>query len=185
MDIIKDIVVRSRYSPGLPRTANDITTLIIHGTAGPNTLKYMHSGERASDYRKNVGLFHFLIERTGPIINVIDELRWSFHSHSHILDKHTIGIELENLLPMNKSSYTKSQYESLEWLVFEYLMEKYNIKVIMSHERAYNKYVRKKKDVPCPGPNFNWDIITHGLIDRGYHFESSPGLESYWGITKR
>jgi len=187
---IKDTYIRNKFHKGFKRKTPP-TTIIIHGTGGTGTYKWMKKGERGNNYRKGISLFHYLIERDGRIINIINPNRWVWHSHAgwhrdkngNIIqrDASTIGIELENTSSKNTNGYTKEQYDSLSLLVFDNLMIKYPINIIMSHSRSYKKYLKKTKPLACPGPKFDWSKINEQLELNNYSYNDKT-KESYWAI---
>lgn len=186
MKIHKDTSIREIWHRGFERDS-DPDTIVIHGTGGGGTYGYVARGGDDSNtkrkYRRGVGLFHYLIERSGKIIEIIDPDRWTHHSHRGQRDKHTIGIELVNNRRNNSGDYTKDQYDSLFYLVFFYLMKKYHISVIMSHKRSMIKYVPQKKPKDCPGPNFDWKKLEKQMRILDIKYKTS-GQESYWGISR-
>lgn len=183
MEIHRDTMIRTKFHPGFERS-KPVSEIVIHGTGGGGTLRYVRMGGRAEEYHRGVALFHYLIERDGTITEIIDPRRWVYHSSRGKADENTIGIELENLDFGNLGDYEAAQYRSLLWLIFEHLMKEYpSIDVIMSHSRSYEKYNGKKKTgVPCPGPEFEWNIVEDEMISRGYMFEHDRRYESYWHI---
>ena len=190
---IKDKYIRNKFHKGFKRKSPP-NTIIIHGTGGTGTYKWMKKGERGNNYRKGISLFHYLIERDGRIINIIDPNRWVWHSHAGWYtdkngkriqrDASTIGIELENTSSKNLNDYTEEQYASLMILLFNDLMIKYDIDIIMSHSRSYKKYLKKTKPLACPGPKFKWNKLINQLKANNYSYNDKT-KESFWGIKNK
>ena len=89
LDIYKDYKVRNKYRGSWGtwnkrrRSPSLIDEIVIHGTAGGNTLdgliRWMLLGERAKEYWKSIALFHYGIGREGQIVEVIDPNYYTFH----------------------------------------------------------------------------------------------------------
>lgn len=151
MEIIKDALIRDKWHRGFERK-KPINEIVIHGTGGGGTYAYVLSGDRKDLYIKGVALFHYLIEQSGKIIEIIDPERWVYHSSSGVHDEKTIGIELLNPDGHNDAPYTAAQYESLFFLI-DFLMTEYAITRIVGHDYNYKTFSKKTKG--CPG-NFAW-----------------------------
>ncbi len=167
-EIKTDELLRRIWHKGFERK-HPVSTVIIHGTGGGSTLSWMAKGgnDGGANYLKGVGLFHYLITQDGEITNVIDPDRWVYHSSSGAMDERTIGIECENLDYGNLGKYTNMQYESLFWLMFDYLCERYpDISIVSSHNAYGMKYSEKPKT--CPGPKFSWVGLEDEFMNRGY-----------------
>lgn len=161
--------IRTKYKKGWIRKIRKkaITEITIHGTGGGTTmfgfLKWMYNGERASNYYKGISLFHYIIDKQGNIVEVIDPNYWVYHSTSGGHAKREIGIELLNSSKSNRNKYTEEQYKSLIDLI-EYLSNLYpSIKQITSHRYNIWRYNRKstarKYDKACPGKGFDWNVL--------------------------
>lgn len=98
---------------------------------------------------------HFLIKRTGELIQFVSCLNKAWHAGaSHWREKtdcneFSIGIELEG---SDKTDFTELQYEHLNELI-KLLCQHYPIKDILGHSDIAPD---RKTD---PGPNFNWNKI--------------------------
>lgn len=189
MEITKNLTIRNKYHQGFARTSEP-DTVVIHGTAGPGTLKWMEGTPIASNgknyadwYVKGIGLFHYLIEKSGKIIEVIQPDNWVYASNSGKIDEKNINIELVNDDFNNGGDYTNLQYDSLNWLVFVYLRARYNITIIASHDRFRKKF-QNLPPKPCPGPLFKWEYIEDFMKEIGLKFAHVNGLESYWDIKR-
>jgi len=173
VDIIIDKRVRTEYYRGWinrKRSPQKIKEIVIHGTAGGDTIEHMiHwmlTGERRPRYFKGIGLFHYLIGQDGTIVEILDELYWVYHSHSDKHDKHTIGIELINTAKNNAAPYTDAQYENLFKLIFNHLLRCYpTIDSITSHKYNMIKYSHMRYE--CPG-NFEWLRLRNALHEYNY-----------------
>jgi len=176
MEITIDNKIRVKYGNGLKRT-RDVSTVVIHGTGGGGTYNYiLNNIPRAGQYKKSIGLFHYLIERSGQTIEIISPDNWTYHSHSNYFDEETIGIELVNLTAFNSGSFTDMQYNSLNRLIIDNLFPQHDIKDIVGHSYLYKKYMKKvKTDPPCPGNGFDWTKLETELTDYGFVFESVTG----------
>ncbi len=178
MNIIVNTTIRDKYHQGFDRD-QPITEIVIHGTGGganaQGLINWMLNGERAAEYQKGVGLFHYLNDRNGDIYEIIDPARWVYHSSSGIHDKYTIGIEHINPNPKNAAEYTDAQYTALEELILKLLDDYPLINTIVGHVQNTLKYSGPKYvKAPCPG-NFNWTRLQTALNAGGLGF--SLGLE--------
>lgn len=166
--------IREKYHSGYLRDKSLIDEIVIHGTGGGSTtdglLNWMMGGERSASYEKGVALFHYLIDRHGDITEIIDPDRWVYHSSSGMHDKKTIGIEHINPSHRNESQYSLEQYRALKELIFDFLMNEYNIKKIVGH--GVNKLRYSGKYKRCPG-NFDFDEIKKELKKRGISYLNS------------
>lgn len=179
MIIIKDDRIREIWHRGFNRekTPNEI---VIHGTGGGGTYQWVLQGGRKELYRRGIALFHYLIERDGSVTEIIDPDRWVYHSSSGKHDEKTIGIELVNPKSNNSAPYTDEQYKALFGLVIDYLMEKYPISVIVSHN--HNKRVFSKGKKKCPG-NFDWKLLKDELDARMMQYTENGDGEGFRGIS--
>lgn len=185
-----DTVMRTTYHRGFARPGN-ITEIIIHGTGGPGNLRgaihWFRSGERGKEYRQGNALVHYLIELDGTIWEMIDPTRYVRHSCRGNLDRQSIGIEITNPDPQNGNGYefTDAEYDSLNWLVFEYLIPRFpTITTIMSHKRAWQKFTNGMQWKECPGKRFKWGVVESYMKKRGYAYDHLNGFESYWNIRR-
>lgn len=199
--IIKNLIIRERYHSGFKRT-KPITTIVIHGTGGGGTLRWVEDADRtdlarAARYRKAIGLFHYLITQglsggprrentdTGPVsivLEVIDPDRWVYHASVGQLDHGTIGIECLNPGRANSGHYTTAQIEELANLC-AYLVRRYpTIKEFVGHGRMKQRLDRAGKAWKiCPGPNFPWDFFQAALAERlGVRVKRDKNYESCW-----
>lgn len=183
MEIKIDTEIRNKYHIGFNRDKLDVNQIVIHGTGGGSSaqsiMRWMLGGERASQYKKGIGLFHYLIDCFGVIYEIISPKNWVYHSSSGRHDKHTIGIELINLNFSNQSEYTPNQYFSFIDLIFNKIFKMYNITSIIGHGTCKKIYSKSYKN--CPG-NFNWKIIKDELTERNFIFER--GGEYIYNILK-
>lgn len=181
----RDTRVAEKYHSGFIRTEHP-SVVVIHGTGGGHTadsiIKWMLDGERAAQYKKGIALFHFLIDRTGDTVEIINPTRWVYHSSSGHFDAKTIGIELVNPATDNNGGYTPEQYRALETLVFDELLSRYPIVEIMSHNYAGAKYSNRPK--ACPGKNFSWLEIEGAMTARDILFTADPAGEHYSDIIR-
>lgn len=187
MKIEIDNIVRNKFSKGKRRLRgkNQVDTFVIHGTAGGGTLNWMRNMStnsfRGKRYKRDIGLFHFIIERDGSITEIIDPTRWTHHATIGRRDAKTIGVELVNPSSTNTISYTKKQYESLIWL-YTYLRYRdgyKNMKSMASHARLKSKYGNGWKN--CPGRGFSWESFREELSKR-FDFKYNPKYQSQWDI---
>ena len=149
-----------KYFGGYKRTT-DIKEITIHATAGGssalNTIEWILKGgdmgngkNRAADYMKGIGLFHFIIDPTGEVTRIIDTEKWVYHSSSGMHDSDTIGIEIVKPDSHNATEPTDEQYLSLIDMII--LLRKLypTINVISSHDYNAKKYSNRPPK-PCPG----------------------------------
>jgi hypothetical protein len=160
-----DSKIRTKYFEGFDRLKDNgaiqhirdikLMRLIIHGTGGGGTYRWMLMGARRASYKKGVGTFHYLIQRNGTVIEIIDPNKWTKHSHSGKQDRINFGVELVNPSWWNGMKYTDKQYDSLFKLIDYLRLERhYPIKVIRSHNRTKQLFTGTGKK--CPGKKFDW-----------------------------
>ena len=172
MNIIVNTSIREKYMSGFPRPGK-VTEIVIHGTGGGSTSKaiinWIMGGERAKEYLRGVALFHYLIDREGGIIEVINPSKWVYHSSSGIHDKETIGIEHINPDAKNQDAFTDEQYQSdLDLILF--LITQFPVTSIIGHVQNTLKYSGQKYvKVPCPG-NYDWPRLQKMLFESGHEF---------------
>lgn len=175
--LVSDYSVTEKWHRGWKRGLSEITEAVVHHTAGGgniNSLKsWMLAGERQESYKQGIGLFHFSIDADGAIWKVGPISRWWFHSSCGQHDRLTVGIEL-----IHKSGpFAEKQYESLFWMLFEYLphfCQNYNR--IVSHDYNFNTYSNNRKG--CPGPDFSWARLEDEMKKREISYRTH-GFEEY------
>jgi N-acetyl-anhydromuramyl-L-alanine amidase AmpD len=177
--IVRNTSIRDKYTRGFERSAPP-RAIIIHGTGGGGTLKWMENAAesrdgrdrvRAARYRRGIGLFHYLVERDGTAVEVIDPAMWVAHSTSGDYDRGTVGIELLNPGFTNAAEYTEHQYAGLFSLV-DMLMSMFPIRTIAGHHVTAVRYsgpASRKGLPPCPG-NFDWERLCMHLSSGGFLF---------------
>ena len=180
--MIVNHTIRYKWHEGYVRNPRDIHQIVLHGTGGGSSaaglIKWMEDGERSESYLKAIGLFHYLIDFDGQVIEIIDPEKWVYHSSSGRHDKETLGIELMNSESKNTGDYNLGQYKALVDL-FDILYDKYTVSSIIGHGACKMIYSGSYKE--CPG-NFEWEILTDEMISRGYTFTYSE--EKINGIKK-
>jgi len=173
MNIKINNTIRDKYHTGFVRSSEPIE-IVIHGTGGGDSastmIAWMMSGERIKEYMRGVALFHYLVDFTGEVFEIISPNMWVYHSSSGAHDKLTIGIELMNKSASNLNDYKYDQYKALFDLLSQ-LMEKYKIRSIVGH--GYNAKEYSGTDKNCPG-NFDWEKLGGYLTDKYYQYEYSP-----------
>ena len=170
MNITTNTELSQRY-PCFARELDDIEEIVIHGTGGGvnaiGMLKWMLSpGGRIEEYKRSVGLFHFLIDRGGEIIQLYDITRWMYHSSSGAHDKATIGIEMINPSTNNATEYSSEQYTALVYLIAN-ITKTAKIKTIVGHGYNKKKFTGGFKN--CPG-RFDWVSLVELLNVRGLDY---------------
>lgn len=174
--IVKNLSIREKYSQGFTRSAPP-TEIIIHGTGGGSSpagiIKWMEGGERASQYRRGIAIFHYLVGRDGSITEIIDPGKWVYHSSSGRHDERTVGIENINPDPGNHGEYTTPQYVSLLELI-DYLMGMYPIRTIAGHGETAVRYSGPQAKKNCPGEGFDWQTLADHLVGNGLQFTAAP-----------
>ena len=142
-----DNKIRNKWHKGFPRT-EFISEIVLHGTEGLSTYSYVLNGGRKELYVKGVALFHYLIEVSGKVTEIISPDNYVFHSSSGQHDIKTIGIEIEKA--KNVNDMNEEQLVSLCGLI-EYLKIKYSsINTIATHDFNRKKYSNLDPK-PCPG----------------------------------
>lgn len=144
------------------RKMKDINCIVIHGTGDRedskenHTLKYalLENGLCKKSHGKI--LFHYFVNRSGVIYQLLELDEWAYHSNRGQGDIHTIGIEFENKNKngeLNQFHYTSQQYSAWDFLV-DKLINELDIKIISTHDHW--RLLAGKKEKPCPN-NFNLD----------------------------
>lgn len=151
MEIIKDELIRNKWHRGFERK-KPVDEIVLHGTGGGGTYAYVLNGGRKELYKQGIALFHYLIDQTGKVTEIIDPDRWVYHSSSGVHDERTIGIEILNPDGHNQAPYTQGQYWALFSLI-DIIREKYQIKKVVGHDYNYKTFSGDTKG--CPG-NFAW-----------------------------
>lgn len=173
-----DYSVTNKWHKGWKRPLDQITEAVVHHTAGSGTWQGLRdwmlsvTGKRKANYKRGIGLFPFVIQKNGTLAKFGPIARWWYHSHAGKHDSETIGIEIIH----NKGSFSKQQYETLFWLLFEYIpFHCENYKSIVSHDHNMMKYTGKKKS--CPGPDFEWAKLEKEMGKRkiSWNFKSYRG----------
>lgn len=159
-----DTEIRSKFHAGFPR-GQDPDIFVIHGSAGPNPYVWVRDAERLKNpridlYKKGIALWHYTINDDGEVIEMIDPGNFTYHCHAGKDEVRTIGVELEN--PDNKSPFKDAQYNSLFNLI-DYLLGRFGLTEIISHNKMKERYRGKGK--VCPGDGFEWGRIGRFLSD--------------------
>jgi len=168
MDIKKEKIIREKYTQGHKRNL-PVKYFVVHGTGGGrnanNLLAWMRNPNKTqqSRYRRGIALFHYLIDRDGTVIEIIDPHRWVYHCSIGKMDAGTIGVELMNPNRDNRYRYTDEQYKSLVDL-FNHLKAKFPLQEIFSHRYA-KQVIRGFKRKNCPG-NFDWKRFADMLEEK-------------------
>lgn len=182
MNIIRITDIEDKYHRGFIRPAPP-TEITLHSTAShPGTnaksiLTWMKNGGymgidkkigkpkyRRDEYMKGISLFHFIIDRDGTIYQLLDVMRWVYHSCSHNHDATTIGIEHVKLTTDNSDDWTPEQYKASLELCADLYRQFNTINKVTSHDynsRTYSGLGEK----PCPGP-INWDLYRDFARDK-------------------
>lgn len=168
-EIKVDTIIRNTFHKGFSRLLVTPNEIVIHGSGGGGTLNWMRGGGRAADYYKGVGLFNYLIEQDGAVWEILPPSRWAYHSCRQSADRRAIGIELVNPGRLNERPYTAKEYESLAWLIGDYLMPPYPIRKIIGHGQAWKEATAGRRTKSCPGA-FNWTTLGTALTERGITF---------------
>ena len=163
----------SKLYPCFDRDIKDISEIVIHGTGGGvnaiSLLRWMITGGRVEEYKRGIGLFHYLIDRDGEIYKLYSLEKWMYHSSSGQHDKCTVGIELMNPSTNNQVEYTAEQYRSLAELV-KAVNGLVTIKSIVGHGLNKQKYSGSYK--VCPG-RFDWFNFGETLDGMGMSFTAA------------
>lgn len=175
--IKQDYSVTEKWHKGWARSPDSVTEVVIHHTDGIGNIetlkKWMLGGERKKQYVKGISLFHFAVDREGSIWKAGPVSRWWYHSCSGRHDRFTVGIE-----NIHKTGpFTDAQYESLCWLLFEYMPHFCpSFCRIVSHDYNYSTYSNGKKG--CPGPYFDWKRLESEMSKRNITFDTG-GFDDY------
>ena len=153
----RNMIKKTLYSPNFSkkiRKNKDIKFIILHYTGMQSKIV---SIKRLLNPKYKVSC-HFLIDRDGQIIKMVDENKIAWHAGKSKwknftdLNKNSIGIELVNKgHEFGYEKFTKIQIEKLV-IICKYLKKKYKIKNsnILGHSDIAPL---RKKD---PGENFPW-----------------------------
>ena len=153
----QNMIEKTLYSPNSSkkiRKIKDIKFIILHYTGMQSKIV---SIKRLLNSKHKVSC-HFLIDRDGQIIKMVDENKIAWHAGKSKwknftdLNKNSIGIELVNKgHEFGYEKFTKIQIEKLV-IICKYLKKKYKIKNsnILGHSDIAPL---RKKD---PGENFPW-----------------------------
>ena len=180
MEIKIDTIIKNKFFMGYGRDCQT-KYFVVHGTGGGGTLNWMRDTEiksmRGKRYKSGDGLFHYLIERNGDIIEIINPEKWVYHSSVGRHDSETIGVELLNPSWTNKTPYTKDQYNSLKWL-YGYVRKTYahEMDCIISHNEMKKKHNRLGK--MCPGTGFEWNKFIDMMLEDYIFFYEKEQLDS-------
>ena len=172
--IIVDYTVTDKWHKGFDRHLEDITEAVVHHTASEGTWEglknWMMEGERAAEYKRGIALFHFVVEKDGSIVKLGPISKWWHHSSSGQHDKYSVGIELIH----KEGAFTDEQYESLLWLVTEYLsFHCANYERIVSHK--YNAKYYSDREKYCPGQYFDWERLKGNVLNSGFEISIYEG----------
>ena len=154
-----NIKVIQKKSPNFDKRprGTKINSIVIHYTG----MKTFNEAYKKLCDKKSKVSSHYLIDRDGKVINLVDEKDRAWHAgKSHWkgidnLNNNSIGIELEN--PGHEFGYVSFSKKQMTALVLlcKKIKNKYNIKAdwVLGHsDIAPNR----KLD---PGEKFNWNII--------------------------
>ena len=161
-----------KFHPGFARV--DSPHLItLHGTGGGvdaealfkwyetlPTLTDKWSINRTANLNRGIGMYHYLIDRDGTVYEMLNELKWAYHSHAGRNDRATLGIELINPDRSNGFQYTDEQYTALNNLISNINL-RHTIKGIESHNYRARRYSNLVPPAvtPCPGVGFDWERL--------------------------
>lgn len=168
--MVVDTVVRTKWHAGFKRNVSP-AILVIHGSAGPNPYKWVAEGDRLGNprtelYKKGIALWHYTINQDGEICEMIDPENWVYHSSAGRADEQTIGVEMEH--PDNGTlPFKDTQYIALFSLI-NFLMLKYPISEIISHNKMKQRHRGTNKK--CPGPGFDWNRLADYISAKDLHF---------------
>ncbi len=173
--MIKKYDIYEKYHNGFPRTEQP-NQIVIHGTGGGANAQALFNWilgdhfERAAAYKGGEG-FPYLVDKNGDVYELADPAKvWQYHSGTGIHDKTTIGIECVNSNGGNLDTYSAAQYSGLCKLIM-HLLDEFPVNMIVGHGRIQERLTGRGK--VCPGPRFQWNIITNELTSRGYSYETS------------
>lgn len=145
-----------------PGGAFDISSIIFHHTA-------TNDAQSVINWFKNPDSLvsaHYVIDKDGTIINMVDTSLRAWHAGISVLNNRTdvnsfsIGIEIVNP-DGNIYDYTEKQYQSLEWLTKDLLSKYPSINYLTGHEDVALPKNRKKD----PGIKFDWDRIERAATE--------------------
>ena len=151
-------VNKSRNFSKKTRRSKDIKYLIIHYTG----MQSVRASIKRLKNRNSKVSCHYLIDRNGDIYKMIDDAKVAWHAGKSKwkniinLNKHSIGIEIQNKGHfINYQSFPKKQISSLIILI-KSLLKKYKIKKnnVLGHSDIAPL---RKKD---PGEKFPWNFLS-------------------------
>lgn len=155
-----------RQSPNYTAAQNSAELIVIHYTAGHDSLPWLTNPESKASA-------HFLIGRDGKITQLVDTDHIAWHAGRSeywgrkSVNKFSLGIELENLGNLNGDfePFPDAQIEALLALINGLLYVYPSIKDIVGHcDVAPNRKID-------PGPLFPWPFLdklrTFGVQVRG------------------
>ena len=140
------------------RSKSEIKFVIIHYTGMQSEIESL---SKLKNNKSNVSC-HYLIDRNGDIYKMIDDAKVAWHAGKSKwkniinLNKHSIGIEIQNKGHfINYQSFPKKQISSLIILI-KSLLKKYKIKKnnVLGHSDIAPL---RKKD---PGEKFPWNFLS-------------------------
>ena len=169
-----------------PRKEGTVDTILIHFSsdvvARPES---PYDPERVAQIYERYGVSaHYLIDREGRIIRLVDESRTAFHAgkgavpgkpeRTNNLNEYSIGIEIlgmgtyeEMKIFMSKEKYdqldpkligyTESQYQSVKALIDELIKRHPAIKKDRQHIIGHDEYAPGRKT--DPGKLFDWSKV--------------------------
>lgn len=118
--------------------------------------KMKAGSQRAKWYSRGIALFHYFVSIAGKITNIISPYRWVYHASVGLLDKGTIGVELENRSPNNSNPITGPQYEAMGDILEYLYTDDFPIEHLISHNEMKKRFGKTGKGKVCPGPGFDW-----------------------------
>jgi hypothetical protein len=182
MTIIKNTIIREKWSQGFDRSPEDVTEIVIHATAGIGQIKWQETSDlkviqsridsaqtaddkdkwtkeynRVAQWSKGIGIPQYNIDRKGNVTEIIDVFKWTYHSCSGVHDKHSIGIEFDKVDASNKDDITPDQMQNGIELCKQLCVMFPNIDKIVSHYHNWYVYFNHNPK-PCPGP-FPFDSV--------------------------
>ena len=177
--------ISQNYSPNFnvsKRSQKNIKFIIIHYTGMKNELSAIN---RLCNIKSKVSA-HYFIKKDGSVLNLVPPLYVAWHAGESnwkgikSLNKHSIGIEIQNSGHDNKyENFSQKQITSTKKLL-KYLIRKYkvNLNNILGHSDIAPS---RKKD---PGEKFPWKELSKYKLSIWHNLDEKKTQKKKINFTK-